>query len=143
MTNETPIREEKRLAEEFLTTAGSTTITIKFDDWVTARAILIYNSTSWKTMFENVEKIEFNTKNGKAYIKDLGINLDVAKVPYSYYEIDEEEAASGDYDVIRPCIAATAEFNEVEINEVKITIKKAKGKTGLGVGEVMILGKTA
>ncbi len=94
-------------------------------------------------MFENVEKIEFNTKNGKAYIKNLGVNLNTARVPYSYFEVTEEEAASGEFDVIRPCVAAIAEFNEVEINEVKITIKKAKGKSGLGIGEVMVLGKTA
>ena len=141
----------KWLPKEFTTSKSSTTITLTFDEWVTARAIMVYNSYDIDKAFAEIEKIEFTIKDGTAFIKKLGFNEEANRVPYSYFFDEEElsnewiqeELATGYYDVMRPLGAAVAEFDEIQIKEVKITIKKARGKSGIGIPEIMILGKTA
>ncbi len=139
--------EENWQVGEYQTTKSETTITLKFDKWVNACAIMIYNSYDWKKIFTEVSRIEFTTKKGTAYIDNLGFNLEINRVPYSYFfedlEAAEDDIASGDYDIIRPLGAAVAEFDEMQINKVKITVKKASEKTAIGISDIVILGKAA
>lgn len=129
------------IAKEFVTTASSTTVTITFDDWVSARAIMIYNSGDWQTMFHKVARVEFETENGTAYIKNLGFDVERSRVSYEYLGLVEDEIASGEFDYIRPLHASVAEFNEMKIKSVKVTVNKAKGKQGLGIADIYVLGK--
>ena len=120
-------------------------ITMKFDRYITARAILIYNSYTYERCFDKVEKIELSYRivnNGKictgtAYISELGFSLENNLVPESYLAAKGETS----FNYLRPLGAAAAEFDELEINALKIYLKRPEGKSELGIGEIIILGK--
>jgi hypothetical protein len=141
--------------KDFTAKNGKTVITLKWKDFVTARAIMVYQSYDWGNAFDGVEKIELSyrrivdgkTKKGVATIKDLGYNVEAGRVNLSYFGFSYEEIVAGDYEeeynILRPSTASVAEFNEIEINQVKITVKKGAGKSGLMISDVVVLGKTA
>ena len=144
---------EDDCVQDFEVKGSSTTITLTWDDYVTARAIMIYQSYDYFKIFKNIEKIEFYYRElvdgkyytGKAIIKDLGFNVEANRVPYEYLGLDPEEIIMGNFDeeynIIRPSTAAVAEFDEIEINKITIMIKKPKGNTGLMISDVVVLGK--
>ena len=141
-------QSDEDVIKEF-TANGTVDITLTFDDYVTARAILIYNSYDYNKIFKKIERIEFyyaeevagETRTGIAYIENLGFNLDHYLVPKTYLGFfDDEEPTEADK-VIRPSSAAIAEFDEIRINKVKITVKKASGKKALNLSEIVILGR--
>ena len=133
---------ETHIAKEFVTTSSSTTITLTFDDWVSIRAIMVYNASAWEDVFSKVERIEFDTKHGTAYINNLGFDIKRHQVSYEFLALLPEEIESGEYDLLRPAVASIAEFNEMDVKEVRITLKKGKGKKGIGVSEIYLLGKS-
>jgi hypothetical protein len=142
-----------RIVDEFVTDQKETVITLSWNDYFTARAIMVYNSYDIDKIFENIEKVEFSvriTENGKvsykkAVIKDLGFTVEHNIVDYRYFLAGElpDEDEKEEFMVMRPCVSATAEFDEIEINKVTITIKKGKGKSAVGISEIVVLGKTA
>ena len=128
---------------------GTTKITLTFPEYVTARAIMIYNSQDYMKIFTEIESIEFSYKDasgntGIAYINKLGFNLDANLVPLDYLLSEEEmEFIDDSYYTMRAGGASVAEFNELSINKIKIKIKKAEGKDGLNISDIVVLGKTA
>ena len=85
-------------------------------------------------------------KTGVAVINKLGFNMSANVVPleYSYSEDELKDLGNlDDFYTIRPGGAAIAEFNEISVNKIRITIKKGDNKTGLNVNEIVVLGKTA
>lgn len=145
MHNETGINDN---VPEF-EAKGNTEITLTFSDYVTARAIMIYNSQDYMKIFTEIDRIEFsyrdeNGNTGMAYIDDLAFNLDANLVPLDYLlSEDEMEFIDDSYYTMRAGGAAVAEFNELSINKIKIKIKKASGKDGLNISDIVVLGKTA
>ncbi len=144
---------QNRIVDEFITDKSETKITLKWDDYFTARAIMVYNSYDYDRIFKNVEKIEFSvrktkdgkTSYGKAVINDLGFSVEHNRVPllYTYGESELTEEEIEEFTMMYPCVSAVAEFDEIEINKVTITIKKAKGKSAVGISEIVVLGKEA
>ena len=136
---------------EFEVDGKETVITLDFNDYVTARAIMIYNSHEYKNSFNEIAKIEMAFKNkdgqtGVAVIDKLGFNMSANVVPLDYiYSEDELNDIENldDYYTIRTGGAAIAEFNEISVNKIRITIKKGDNKDGLKVNEIVVLGKTA
>lgn len=128
---------------------GTTKITLTFPEYVTARAIMIYNSQDYMKIFTEIDRIEFSYKDeygntGMAYIDNLGFNLDANLVPLDYLlSEDEMEIIDDSYYTMRAGGASVAEFNELSINKIKIKIKKAEGKDGLNISDIVVLGKTA
>ena len=128
---------------------GTTEITLTFPEYVTARAIMIYNSQDYMKIFTEIDRIEFSYKDeygntGMAYIDNLGFNLDANLVPLDYLlSEDEMEFIDDSYYTMRAGGASVAEFNELSINKIKIKIKKAEGKDGLNISDIVVLGKTA
>ena len=88
-----------------------------------------------------------------AKMKGDGIGNKYESMLKSYGKIDDYSAIDNidrnnedekeEFMVMRPCVSATAEFDEIEINKVTITIKKGKGKSAVGISEIVVLGKTA
>lgn len=100
-------------------------------------------------IFTEIDRIEFsyrdeNGNTGMAYIDDLAFNLDANLVPLDYLlSEDEMEFIDDSYYTMRAGGASVAEFNELSINKIKIKIKKAEGKDGLNISDIVVLGKTA
>lgn len=118
---------------ETLFKEGKSTITLSFDDYKTVRALLIYNSWNYETTFVQVEKVEFEFKSvneagkevkGTAVINDLKFDWDNYKMPSDT--------------AMRPGGAALAEFDELAVKKIKITIS---GNIQKAVAEIVVLGK--
>lgn len=119
-------------------TTGSkkqTEITLTFDDYRTVRAIMIFNSMSYELIFEQIESIELDfkrpmksgkTEEGTAVI--TGLTFDTEKYTF---EFDEES-------FVRPGSSAIAEFEEMQVKEIRITLKHDKP---IAISEIFVLGK--
>ena len=118
---------------------GNTTITIDFDDFRNVRALMVYNSARMESAFHHIKHIEFDfrDKDGKTrtkYIDDLQFDWQ------SYTSVDDE-------DVIIPGCAAIAEFNDIDVKEIRIDIDIATpeeifvAEGELEIPEIKVLGK--
>lgn len=123
--------------------SAETTITLKFDDYKTIRALMIYNSKNMESAFYDIERVEFDCRLedgtfATKYIDKLAFDI------MAYTSTD-------DIDVLRPASSAVAEFDEIECNEIRITIKPATEEqipvhgfndlAVLAVSEIRVLGK--
>ena len=134
---------------EFEVDGKETVITLDFDDYVTARAIMVYNSGVFMDSFTGIEKIEMafrdaNGKTGIAVINNLGFCVNANIVPLDFiYSPEELEDIDETYYTMRSGGAAIAEFNEISVNKIRLTIKKGEKRDGLKINEIVVLGKTA
>lgn len=65
-------------------------------------------------------------------------------VPLDYmFSEDELEEIDPSYYTMRPGGACVAEFDELSVNKIKIKIKKADGRDGLNIADIVVLGKSA
>ena len=113
----------------------TTTFTFDFNEAQTVRAVMVYNSKLEDYVFLNVSKIEFVCEeNGKEvirYIENVKFNEDCFK--------------ANDYDgtiyYVVPGAAAYAEFDELNVKSVRITVDVPEGQESVGISEIRILGK--
>lgn len=123
--------------KEFTTGDGKeTTITMKFDDYVTTRALMVYNSYDYAMHWEKVDRVEMDfvkTVDGKeikgtAYIDNLKFDTD----RHIGHNGDEE------YNFMRPGGAAIAEYDELKVKEIRLTFKH---DAPIAISEIYVLGK--
>lgn len=132
------------LVKEF-SASGETVITLSFKNYVTARAIMIYNSYDYAKAFDSIEKIEVSYRkeidgqmyNGVAVIEDLGFDFEANFIPEDYLKYNGDR----NFDQLRPCSAAIAEFNEIEILGIDVYVKATSGQENVNISEIVILGK--
>ena len=137
-----PLRDNDG-SEEFRFT-DKVKITLSFEDYITARAIMIYNSYDYNFSFDQIDRIEFSYRKiirgeycyGKAYIENLGFDIESHLIP-QYYLMSKGET---NMNQLRPTGAAIAEFYELEINSVTIEISVPDGKDACRIGEIVLLG---
>ena len=99
------------------------------------RAVMVYNSKMEYTAFNNIANIEFVCiEDGKEVIRYIDNVI-----------FTEENYAANDYDgsmyYIVPGAAAYAEFDELNVKSVRITIEIPEGQESVGISEIRILGK--
>ena len=115
---------------EFSASAGQTVITLAFGDWRTVRAVMVYNSKNFDTAFGSVARIEFdflrpdNGETGTACIDSLGFDWNF------YFDRNNQ--------TMRPGGSATAEFDELQVKEIRITLAS---QAAVNVSEIVVLGK--
>lgn len=117
------------------TITKETTFTLDFDSARTVRAIMVYNSKNALTMFNAVKRIEFvceeNGEEVVRYIKDL--------------EFSKEYYRAGDLDgkayYVTPGSCVYAEFDELNVKSVRVTIALPDGQNSVGISEIKVLGK--
>ncbi len=117
------------VVNEYVANEGRSVIKLSWNEWKTVRGIMIHNSYDYEKTFVSIAKIEFEVKNSKgrtatATISDLGFDWDWN--------------ASGLY--MKPGGAAIAEFNEMPVKSITITIDSVSGSQ-LAIGEIFVLGK--
>lgn len=123
---------------------GAAEITLTFDAPVKARSVMIYNSSSYDYAFTKADRVEFTfaspvSANGKEYLKGAIKDL---LFPQKYVD---ESAGS-----ITQGAAAIADFEEIEITEIKIYLSSKYENTDqfgevlndIGVSEIVVLGKS-
>ena len=129
------------------TVYGGTVITLTFDDYVKVRAIMLYNSYEYSGAFTEIFGIELSYRTvidgriyfGKAFIDSLGFSFSNNLIPRSYLEAQGET----DFLQLRPASAAIAEFDEIEVNSIRIFIENKNGSIGASLSEIVVLGKEA
>lgn len=115
---------------------GETTITMNFAEAQTIRALMIYNSSDVNKAFDEIERIEFVCADGsKKYINHLGFDFTANTYTLAKYQ----GKTDGDEKFING--ASVAEFNEMKVKEIRITVKPGAGKSSVALGEIVVLGK--
>ena len=121
---------DNSLAPEYKAGDGTTTITFDFDDYVTLRAVMVYNSKNYDEMFNQVEKMTFDyTKNGKTGQVSIG----PVEYNWDYYNFEDNKPAIGS--------AMIAEFDELDVNKVTLEIINPENPDGIAIPEIVLLGK--
>lgn len=114
---------------EFVMGSGTSTITLTFDEAVTARAIMIYNSYFYDTAFVQIARVEIDYVNGKKTETAVIDNL----------KFDWDNLVKAEYLSIGT--AAIAEFYEMQINKITITVNCPQGADNVAINEIVVLGK--
>lgn len=113
----------------------TTTFTFRFDTARTVRAVMVYNSKLEQNIFEKVSEIEFvceeNGQEKTYYIKDIVFSS----------ECYQSNKLNGEVFFVTPGAAAYAEFDELNVKEIRITVGVPEGQECVGISEVRILGK--
>jgi hypothetical protein len=113
-------------ASEFRTTSGHTEITFDFEEAITLRSILVYNSSDDDYVFDKIEKITVYTEEGVFTLTDLLYDMDA--------RTNEEFSSKRTlYD-----LAAVASFDEIRAWKVVFTFDSSHA---IGIPEIQLLGK--
>ena len=111
---------------EFRTTKGSATVTLDFEEAVTLRSILVYNSNSDRFLFDTIKKITIYTEDGNYSISDITYDMESR----TYKGLSSERIQ---YD-----LAAVAVFDELKgCNKVTVTFDCVNA---IGIPEIMLMG---
>lgn len=124
--------QEFDLAEEYVANDGKTEINIAFDDYKTVRALMVYNSYDYESTFVNITKVEMEvlTQSGEP------LTVVINNLPFDWDWNFED-----DYLFMRPGGAAIAEFEELPIKNIKLTIIAPEGSENIAISEIYVIGK--
>lgn len=100
---------------------GTTTITLKFSEPRTVRAVLLYSGTEYEKILKKVDKIEFGDV---CYVTDV-------RLDGNYIDTQRKYMAVGN------AISATL-YDDVTVSQIKITISS---ETQFSLSEIMVIGK--
>ncbi len=117
------------------TITKTTTFTFDFDEARTVCAVMVYNSKLETSAFTHIARVELvceeDGKEVVRFIKDI--------------EFSSEFRQTNDYDgsvyYVTPGAAAYAEFNELNVKSIRITVEIPEGQESVGISEIRILGK--
>ena len=113
----------------------TTTFTFDFDSARAVRAVMVYNSKSEMTSFQKISKVRLICEeNGEEVIRYIE-NLEFSSEYYDKNDFD------GSIYYIISGAAAYAEFDELNVKSVEITVEVPKGQEAVGISEIKILGK--
>ena len=117
------------------TITETTTFTFDFAEARAVRAVMVYNSKMEYSAFTKVARVEFVCEEGGKevvrFIKDI--------------QFSAENYQANDFDgslyYIISGSAAYAEFDELNVKSIRITMEVPEGQETVGISEVRILGK--
>lgn len=113
----------------------TTTFTFDFDKARTVRAVMVYNSKLEQNIFESISEIELVCQeNGKEKVYYIE-NVAFSKEHFRFNTYDNEVF------YVTPGAAAYAEFDELTVTSIRITVKVPEGQACVGISEIRILGK--
>lgn len=113
--------------------SGTTTFTFDFDTPQTVRAVMVYNAAQERNLFRNISKIELVLPDGSVRVMQ-NVAYDIGQYCDYVQEIDEiTYSMSGS--------AAFAEFYDINVKSVKVTVEVPNGQSRVGISEIKILGK--
>jgi len=124
--------QEFDLVEEYEANQGKTEINISWDTFKTVRALMVFNSYNYDKTFVQIDKAEitYKTASGKTEV------LTVKNIGF-----DWKWHFESDWLFMRPGGSAIAEFAEMPVKNIKLTISTPQGAERLAIGEIIVLGK--
>ena len=114
---------------------GKSTINLVWDDYMSAKAIMVYNSCEFATTFTAVDNIRIWYKQG-----DKTGCVDTGRIDFDYNVFSMEK----DYfDVVYAGASVAIQFADMDINRIEITLSTPKKADTFAVSEVTVLGRRA
>ena len=112
----------------------TTTFTFDFDTARNVRAVMVYNSKLESEAFQNISRIEFVCEeDGEEVLR----YIDDVEFSKEYYQTNDYD---GGMFYCMPGASAYAEFEELQVKAVKVTIEVPEGQEAVGISEIRILG---
>ena len=117
------------------TIAETTTFTFDFAQARPIRAVMVYNSKLETSAFRQVARMEFVCEeNGKEVVRFI------KNVQFGAENFQANEYDGSIYYIVSGA-AAYAEFDELNVKSVRITVEVPEGQETVGISEIRILGK--
>lgn len=126
------VKYHAETVSEFEAPAGKTVITLAFEDYVTARALMVYNSLDYDKAFDRIESVDFHFKEVQGGADVTGI----ARTDTLYF--DWNSFADPGLNM-RPGGSFVVEFAELLTDRITVTID---GNAPAAISEIVVLGKT-
>lgn len=112
----------------------TSTFTFNFDAPQTIRAVMVYNSAFESSIFYNISEIELTLADGGTRV--------MRDIPFDIEQYCTIGGADNDRVIyVKSGAAAFAEFYDIEVTGVKITVEVPEGQERVGISEIRILGK--
>ena len=126
--------------EDFMSYIGETyvtetaTFTFEFAQNTSVRAVIVYNSAFENSIFLNISRMEFTLADGSVrVIRDVKFDTE------QYCIMGGEFGDTVNY--VKSGSAAFAEFYDVSVKSIKITVDVPENQESVGISEIKILGK--
>lgn len=117
------------------TITETTTFTFDFDRARSIRAVMVYNSKMETSAFEQVARVEFVCEeNGQEVVRFI------KNIPFGLDNFQANDYDGSIYYIVSGA-AAYAEFDELNVKSVRITVEVPEGQETVGISEIRILGK--
>lgn len=114
--------------------SATSTFTFDFEKDTSVRAVLVYNSAFEKHIFLNISRMEFTLADGSVrVIRDVKFDTD------QYCIIGGQNNDTVRY--VKSGAMAFAEFYDVSVKCIKITVDVPQNQDKVGISEIKILGK--
>jgi len=111
----------------------TSTFEFAFEKDTTVRAVMVYNSAKRQEVFLNIPKMEFTLADGSVrVIRDVKFDTE------QYCRMGGIDGTTVSY--VLSGAAAFAEFKEVKVKNIKITVEVPEGQEKVGLSEIKILG---
>lgn len=112
----------------------TSTFTFDFDEAQSIRSVMIYNSALEENIFKNIASIELVLPDGSSRVmRDIAFDIE------QYCVLGGQNGDRILY--VMPGSSAFAEFYDIEVKSVRITIEKPSDQDKVGISEIRILGK--
>ena len=112
----------------------TSTFTFDFSEDVTIRTIMVYNSAFEKSVFRNISRVELTLADGSVrVIRDIKFDVE------QYCTMGGENGDIVRY--VKSGSAAFAEFYDIDVKSVKITVDVPENQENVGISEIKIFGK--
>jgi len=112
----------------------TSTFEFAFEEATSVRAVMVYNSAMRREIFFNISTIEFTLSDGSVrVIRDVKFDTD------QYCRMGGIDGTTVSY--VLSGASAFAEFYDVSVKNVKITVEVPEGQEKVGISEIKILGK--
>lgn len=115
--------------QEFTTSGGKTEIKLTFDKYVNVRSIMVYNASDYEYTFTEISSIKLNCKGANG-----SVVKEIKNVPFDF---DWHTDLSS---MVYPGATSIAEFAEMPVNEITITINCGPDDV-ISINEIVVLGK--
>lgn len=115
---------------ETVSAATRTSINLKFEDWVIARSVLLYNSLDYNLSVPAISSVRLKYKTSDGYAWAEAKNV---KFNYDWHSDSQSTMYAGG--------AIMLEFAEMPVMEIEINIDLNKGVPSVAIGEIMVMGR--
>ena len=129
------VNMHKRGGAEEVSLAADTTLTLRWDSFVTMRVLFLYNSIEPSAAFAAAERIEFVCRTADG-------GEEVRVIENAAFDTERYTGGAIGLEYIRPGSALVLRLSEdTEVREIRIRLTPAEGKTASSLSEVTVLAR--